>query len=245
MKRIITVLLASFVFATLSAQGIKAHLKNGSVITYTYSELDYLEAYEYISDEECLNLSPQEAVDLGLPSGLKWASSNIGAEMPENTGNIFMWGATTPAEKQDCSWYIAPFNNYNSSYNGKYFEEHMSEWLDNYILKPEYDAAHVIWGGQWRMPTKEEFEELMNHCTWKKIETINGIKGYKVTGPNMNSIFIPGPSLPRPHYWTSSLVTRPAAYHSAYTLNPWYASDKPSFSEESRRMAYCIRPVCP
>lgn len=235
MKRIITVLLTLFVFATLSAQGIKAHLKNGSVITYTYSELDYLEAYEYISDEECLNLSPQEAVDLGLPSGLKWASSNIGADMPEISGDKFAWGETKP--KSEFSWKNYQLCNGDLYYLKKYNNSKSYGTIDNkYILEPEDDAAHYNWGGTWRMPTKTEIDELISRCTWKEIETPNGLYGWRVTGPNRQSIFIR-----YGQYWTSNIVNNKA--YAAYFLDLTWS--KPGNNDERRCEGFYIRPVCP
>jgi len=120
-----------------------------------------------------------EWVDLGLPSGLKWATCNVGASRPGDYGNYYAWGETST--KGDYSW---------STY----------EWYDNFTgtvtkykadeLDPSDDAATANWGGDWRLPTKTEFEELLRECTWEWT-THNGHNGYKVTGPNSQSIFLP------------------------------------------------------
>lgn len=112
-------------------------------------------------------------VDLGLPSKLKWATCNVGAEKPENCGSYFMWGETTP---QDLSFIT--------------FIANKVELCSEISADPRCDAARFNWGGSWRLPSMEEFEELINECNWKW--TIRGNSfGYKVTGGNGNHIFLP------------------------------------------------------
>ena len=167
-----------------------------------------------------------EYVDLGLPSGLKWAKCNIGAETETEYGDYFMWGSTTPNTNTTCDWEHAPFNNGSSDYNEEYFTSHKSEWLDdNGNLKPEFDAATQIMRGDWRMPTKAEIQELLDYTSNKWTE-VNGVYGRKFTGSNGNSIFIPAADFRsgssfygREDYngdiWSSSLFTsRPK--------NAWY-----------------------
>ena len=122
-----------------------------------------------------------EYVDLGLPSGLKWAICNVGAESPEGYGDYFAWGEVKP--KEDYSWktYKYEIEDNLIKYNGS---------DGKIVLDVEDDAASVNWGGKWRMPTKEEQDELLNNCAWTWISQ-NGVNGYKVTGPNGNSIFLP------------------------------------------------------
>ena len=136
-----------------------------------------------------------EYVDLGLPSGLKWATYNVGADKPEGYGDYFAWG-----EKKTKSSY--------TDNNSKTYGKQMNDIKGN----SQYDAARANWGGTWRLPTKAELEELKNKCTWRWT-TQNNVKGYKVTGPNGNSIFLPaagyryGSSLysagERGDYWSS------------------------------------------
>lgn len=121
------------------------------------------------------------AVDLGLPSGTLWADRNVGADSPEDYGDYFAWGETTP--KNLYSWGTYKF--YDGSLLKKY---HASD--KKTCLELSDDAAYVNWGNKWRMPTKEETLELANNCKWT-ISTRNGVKGFYVTGPNGNSIFMP------------------------------------------------------
>lgn len=114
-----------------------------------------------------------EYVDLGLPSGLKWATCNVGADNPEDYGDYYAWGETSVKSTYDES---------NCKTDGKYMRDIKGN--------PQYDAARANWGGSWRLPTKAELEELWCECTWEWT-TQNGVDGRKVTGPNGNSIFIP------------------------------------------------------
>ena len=112
-----------------------------------------------------------EYVDLGL--SVKWATCNVGATSPEDYGDYFAWGETETK---------STYTEGNSKTNGK----SMGDIAGN----SSYDAARANWGGDWRMPTKVEMQELIDKCNWKWT-TQNGVKGYKVTGPNGNSIFLP------------------------------------------------------
>ena len=131
-------------------------------------------------------------VDLGLPSGLKWAKCNVGAEKETDYGDYFMWGSTEPNNNTNCDWPTAPFNNGSSSYDAVYFNSVKDVICPNGILAKEYDAAAQIMGGGWRMPTKADFQELFNNTTneWTKV---NGVNGRKFTSKKDTSkyIFIP------------------------------------------------------
>ena len=138
-----------------------------------------------------------EYVDLGLPSGLLWATCNVGADAPEEYGDYFAWGETQPKEV-----YTEDTYTYNDNPT---------------ILPPENDAATANWGNGWRMPTMQEFQELCNNtsCTWTQQ---NGVNGRLFTASNGNSLFLPaagcrsGSSLydagSWSDYWSSSLYTK-------------------------------------
>ena len=107
-----------------------------------------------------------------------------------------MWGSTKPNTADECTWANAPFNNGSSSFDEEYFNAHKSEWLgDDDKLKPEFDAAVQIMGGDWRMPTKAEFDELLSGTTNEWITNYNGtgINGRKFISKTDTSkyIFIP------------------------------------------------------
>ncbi len=119
--------------------------------------------------------------DLGL--SVKWATCNVGANSPEEYGDYFAWGETTTK---------AEYTSGNSLTCGLYISELQSQGIvdGNGNLTPSHDAATANWGGTWRLPTKAELLELLNNCTWEWT-ALNGINGYKVTGPNGNHIFLP------------------------------------------------------
>ena len=182
-----------------------------------------------------------EYVDLGLPSGIKWATCNVGANSLEEYGNYYAWGETAPA----------PNNNYSSSNCSTYgFTNSQLQSLD-YIdsegnLTAQHDAATANWGGDWRMPTYEEQEELLNNCTWTWT-TLNGKNGYKVTGPNGNSIFLPAAGYRTAsslysaggsgYYWSS----KPKYNGRAYELN--FGSDDHYMYDFYREDGQSVRPV--
>ena len=135
-----------------------------------------------------------EYVDLGLPSGLKWAKCNIGAETETDYGDYFMWGSTRPNTADECTWEHAPFNDGNTSYNADAINSARDAVCPNGVLAKEYDAAVQIMGSDWRMPTKDDFQELIDYTNNEWISNYNGtgVNGRKFTSKtNGNSIFIP------------------------------------------------------
>jgi hypothetical protein len=209
-----------------------------------------------------------DAVDLGLPSGLKWASFNLGATNPEEYGDYYAWGETEPyyelghAQSENPVWKPGKEAGYdwstykwcmgskntltkycsNSSYGYNGF------WDTKTVLDLEDDAAHVNLGSSWRMPTDAEFTELRENCTWEWT-SMNGINGQKVTGPNGNSIFLPAAwyraySYPpgtgsSGQYWSSSLYTS----HSPYARNTGFSSGNVGRAGHDRCDGLSIRPV--
>ena len=132
-----------------------------------------------------------EYVDLGLPSGLKWATMNIGAETETDYGDYFMWGSIEPNTPEECTWTNVPFNNGLSLFGREYFSSIKDTVYPNGVLAKEYDAAAQIMGSGWRIPTQTEWQELLNNTT-NEWATINGVSGRKFTSKiNGNSIFIP------------------------------------------------------
>ena len=135
-------------------------------------------------------------VDLGLPSGLKWAKCNIGAEKETDYGNYYMWGSTEPSTAEECNWVNAPFNNGSDSYNEEYFTTHKSEWLDDKDnLKPEFDVAYKATDGATRMPTQDDIQELIDNTIHEWVENFNNsnVNGMKFISKTDESkyIFIP------------------------------------------------------
>ena len=144
-------------YATIT-EGITTY---GNEVSFTTLDSNYEEV-------ETGEINGHAYVDLGL--SVKWATCNVGANSPEEYGQYFAWGETSPKTE---------FTEENSLTNKKHMEDFSGD--------EQYDAAAANWGGGWRMATSDEYTELINDCTWILVEN----EGYKVTGPNGNSIFIP------------------------------------------------------
>ena len=197
-----------------------------------------------------------QAVDLGLPSGIKWASCNVGAEKPEDYGNYYAWGEVLP--KADYSWATYKYANgtsledpkltkycNNASYGDNGFTD------DKTTLAPEDDAAYFNLGGSWRMPTDAEWAELREQCTWTWT-TQNGVNGYQVASKtNSNSIFLPAAGYRgdtglydvgrNGYYWSSS-------FNENYPYNAWYLRFYSYYVYgdcSCRYVGQSVRPVCP
>ena len=174
-------------------------------------------------------------VDLGLPGGTLWATRNIGADKPEDYGDYFAWGETTPKAEYHSGTYKWWEKYQDASGNWhKGFTKYCSrsyEGLDNFVddkteLDLADDAASVNWGGKARIPSIEQIQELVNTCTWQWTQH-NGVNGQLATGPNGNTIFFPaagerwdGPLLNAGYlgyYLSRTLV--PYSPDSAYCLN--------------------------
>lgn len=184
------------------------HMKNVKV-----NALDPKVSFDFDEDDDDMEDDPvdeitnntyrgHEYVDLGITDEqgrpIYWAKCNIGAGSPENFGLYFAWGDTeghssngingTQPDGYSYDWAHAPFNNGSSTFNNSYFRTIEDVVSPGGVLAPEYDAAHVKWGGDWRMPTKEEQDALRARCLWTWNEDKHG---FTVTGSNGNSIFLP------------------------------------------------------
>ncbi len=197
---------------------------------------------------------PKDFVDLGLPSGLLWAKCNIGAATENETGGYFSWGETAPKTKFGYGKY--------KFWNGSTFTKY--NWSDNLMeLQPEDDAATVILGPWCHTPTKAEWEELIEKCTWEATKvtlpaaTEPTVAYWKVTGPNGNHIILPSTG----YYWddvfhfswsfynSSTLKEVDTVYslgwdHSGVTEELGVSYDHPTIARGSRKAGYVIRAVC-
>lgn len=192
-------------------------------------------------------------VDLGLPSGLWWATCNVGADTPEGYGDYFAWGETQPKDSYDWSTYqycngsgttLTKYcNNPDYGYSG--FTDTLT------TLQLEDDAASVNWGAEWRMPTKEEWEELCQHTTntWT---THNGVYGRLFTASNGNAIFLPAASF-RSGYGMGSVGDNGEYLSSSLDVvfpdNAWYLAFDPVYYSMTNSGGRCggqsVRPVRP
>ena len=176
-----------------------------------------------------------EWVDLGL--SVKWATCNVGATKPEGYGGYFSWGEVT--EKNAYYWDTYKWGTGPNSLT-KYTQSSNTLDLSD-------DAAHQNWGGSWRMPTRDELNELRLQCTWTG-KTVNGVHGFLITGKNGNTIFLPisgrmiGNSVKdsgakgTAYYWSSSANAKEA-------VALYFNSGNKGFLEYARMYGQSIRPV--
>lgn len=207
--------------------------------------------------------SPVEYVDLGLPSGLKWAKCNLGASKPSDYGDWYAWGEIEVKDK----WAIWEFYKWMQAGQSdwKYITKYTiadgetgAIWYDssgNFIgdnktvLDAADDAATQQLGSPWRMPTVDEITELLDKCTWTWT-TQDGVYGCQVDGPNGNAIFLPATGFVNDtalinkgdegYYWSSSLSTlsRDASFFFFHSVNHEWA-------HQDRRCRLFVRPVRP
>ncbi len=190
------------------------------------------------------------AVDLGLPSGILWATCNIGASNPEDYGGYFAWGETWT--KSNYYWDTYMYYNSSSAELTKYCTKSYYGDVDNKTTLDNYDdVATVRWGEKWRMPTIAEQQELLNECVWSWT-TVDGINGYLVTSQKYinNSIFLPATGYRAgtalydvgyyARYWSSSLYDYDP--QNAYFL--YFLEGNIGDMYNKRWGGFSIRPVC-
>ena len=190
-------------------------------------------------------------VDLNLPSGTLWATCNVGADTPEGYGDYFAWAETQP--KDYYYWNTYQYSNGGYDYGEEEFYPYLTKYYfynvnyDLTTLLPEDDAAAANWGADWRMPKKDEWQELLDNTTvtWT---TQNGVNGRLFTASNGNSLFLPAAGSrsysslnyagSSGRYWSSSLYTDE---RNAWELR--FSSGTPSLGIGGRYCGQSIRPV--
>lgn len=218
----------------------------GAIDTSDGPEIVFIRMNSDYYDEPCAStgsIQGHEFVDLGL--SVNWAACNIGANSQGEKGEYYAWGEIMT--KNNYIWGNYKWCDGDFQYLTKYYRNGYGV-MDNIVLSSSDDVATVKWGDKWRLPTKEEIDELCNRCTWRKT-TMRGVLGYIVTGPNGNSIFLPDAGvMERPlgttsmyydksefndgigHYWsstvndrfcTSSYVLRFCSRYDWYRIESW------------------------
>lgn len=196
------------------------------------------------------------AVDLGL--SVMWATCNIGAGSPEEFGNYFAWGEVDPKERYTDKTYV--WGTYLRGNLSKYCMSGRYGKCDNRSeLLSEDDAATYNWGGNWRMPTKEDINELIEKCTTEE-GYYHGVKGLKVRGPNGNSIFLPAAGHRSDRgdneaktknleiegeYWSKSLYAKYIDSSNQAHFLCWRSSNQIILTEYLREDGLSVRAVCP
>lgn len=224
------------------------HKTDGESVTYYANEINCIEFIEE---------PVHECVDLGLSSGIQWATSNVGADSPEDFGDYFAWGETDPQSDNSYSWPSYKWCDGSNSTMTKYCTVSSFGTVDDRtVLEGEDDVAHVKWGGNWRMPTTEEVRELMEECNWTWTQR-NGVKGYLVSSRqpgNSNSIFLPAAGMRYEgrvkgygsfgYYWTGSLYSNPPYRNDDTAFFFFLSSSSFEVWNYNRSLGLRVRPVC-
>ena len=176
---------------------IVVNKSDGSKVYYDYSTVKSVASYIEIPNEEPeeeLDLNGHHYVDLGLPSGTLWATTNVGANKDTDNGDYFAWGETSgfKSGKKSFNWGTYLWCRGSGTSMTKYCTKSTYGTVDNkYELDPSDDPATVNWGKAWQTPSSDQLEELINYCEWKWTLK-SGVNGYVVTSKkNGNSLFLP------------------------------------------------------
>ena len=187
-------------------------------------------------------------IDLGLPSGLKWASCNIGTTKPEGDGKYFSWGEAKERSPFASSWEDYTFHTKKGLITKKDVMTKYNEKDKLTVLDGIDDTATILWKGKWRIPTLGEYKELISHCKSKWVK-INDIRGRQFTGPNGNSIFLPCCGefderrwVPFGAYWSSSLCSG-SQDEVQFAQIIWFDSKSVNEGNKYRYTGLHIRPV--
>ena len=177
-------------------------------------------------------------IDMGLPSGTKWACCNVGANSPEEAGDYYAWGETTTKSEYNWNTYKHCDGTEESCHN-----------LGSSICGTQYDVAHVKWGGSWQMPTLNQIKELLDNCT-SEWTTFNGVSGCKfISKSNGGSIFLPAAGGrwvserigvgSYGNYWSGAQN----AENEGYAYDLYFGSGGTDWHGSNRYYGHSVRPV--
>lgn len=237
MKKILLSLLtiASLAFVAHARHNMCVKTKDGNIVEFRADDIKEV-YYREITDMPTIDgvtVSGKEGeysyVDLGLVSGTMWATCNIGASKPADYGDYFVWGETV--QKSEVDWSTYKWCDGTKNFMTKYCAESFYGNEDGkYVLEAEDDAATANWGSEWRMPTKEEVQELVDGCEWKWVEDFYGSGNNGMLGmskKNSATIFLPAAGYPAKankvgiigHYWSSSVSIAESNYAHIIDFN--------------------------
>ena len=218
---------------------IAATVVNDTISNTGYVPFDgnrrWFRPYAVIDNETVLGSAMEYGVllvDMGLPSGTKWANMNLGATEETKSGNYYQWGETTPDDLKN-----------NLAYGAGLYDP-LGDGVGNPddigadISGTRFDAARVNWGNLWSMPSQEQFTELINNCAFQEVRNSNNNTiGYRaVSRLNGNSFFLPTAgyyynsssspyqSTGSAYYWTSTVASPPNAYYFSGSTSPYAQS---------------------
>lgn len=243
MKKLIIFTIWMLMSITANAQSIHFDVNNNGSIDLTDALLvvNYILG-RYVPEDnapksylECPDDHHPHLIDLGLPSGTKWACCNVGAATPRDYGGYYAWGETEENYLYDWSSYSHCDDSEETCYS-----------IGSDIAGTEYDVAHVNWGGSWVMPSSIQMKELVDNCLFEEM-----IEGKKITGPNGGSIFLPYAGNkwndefyndPRSgEYWSST--QDPSNLNEACNLYFYFGNSIVGNSTNSRYIGFSVRPV--
>lgn len=230
-------------------------LSNGSTYPFyvpvssvnSYKNADIWNDYESRIYANELSNEPG-AIDLGL--SVKWASCNLGASEPEESGLRYAWGETEKKANYSWSTYRWGTMTFLKRYVYKIYPGDSGKVDNNLVLDRSDDAANVNLSGYWRMPTVSEYQELLSQCTWSE-ETLYGVSGWMITSKkNGAKLFLPFVSVMRettltdhPQYWTSNLTTDYWSTSAECLLMKQATDQRPAINNTDRCYGLPIRPV--
>ena len=190
--------------------------------------------------QTCPDENHPHAIDLGLPSGTKWACCNVGATTPEGYGCYYAWGETMEKEIYDWTTYIHCDGSMETCHD-----------IGSDIAGSEFDVAHVLWGSFWVIPTQDQIQELVCNCscTWTRRNDVNGDL---FTGPNGCTVFLPESDFWRKGHDNGGVIDSinndlnrgtdelpSAGYYWSSTLNPSNSNSTSSYLLFSYGNVYC------
>ena len=242
MKKLLFSLVALCVgLYAVTQSSVYFYQKDGKTLEFPVSNLDSISFTKPTTGIE----NGYKWVDLGL--SVRWATCNVGATAPEEYGDYYAWGEI--ATKDSCTWENYSLADSSSTALTKYCNSSDYGTVDNKTtLEAADDVATQKWGGNWRMPTIDEWDELLKNCDWTWT-TLNGVNGYEVKATNGNSIFLPAAGYrfdgvlfnagSDGGYWSSSLDTD----NPSLTQSVNFYSDYHSTNSDYRYYGRSVRSV--
>lgn len=254
LKSVCLTLLWLSILSQAFAQGIVVNKADGTKVYYKAADVISVGVYGYGEEPEPDPIE-HEWVDLGLPSGTLWATTNVGASKPEEYGDYFAWGETIGyyGGKKTFDWSTYKFCSGSENTIWKYCTDSSYGTVDNKtMLETADDAATANWGEDWQMPSHDQYKELINSSyTTTEWTTVNGVNGWKITSKSvLKSIFLPAAgerantSLysvgSSGNYWSRSLCTSDSALGYYLYFN---AGDIIANGRLRRYYGHSVRPV--
>ena len=205
-----------------------------------------------IKSLSCPDNNHPHLIDLGLPSGTLWACCNVGAGKPEELGGYYAWGETEEKDEYDSKNY--KFYDIKAHEEGKKYHECFHSLGDD-IAGTQFDVATKQWGDQYKMPSRNQFQELIDTCKFEWT-ILNDVKGAKFTGPSGKCIFFPAAGFKKDDtflaksnslywayglYWSSTQTPKPDSASYAYRF--YFNSNEPHLQSYHRYYGRTIRPV--